>query len=41
MAEARVEPVGWEQALLAAEKVKERLRRSTRALDAAGVLLGC
>ena len=29
--------VGWEKALMAAEKVKERLRRATRALDAAGV----
>jgi hypothetical protein len=29
---------GWERALMAAEKVKERLRRATRALDAAGVL---
>ena len=29
--------VGWERALMAAEKVKERLRRATRALDAAGV----
>jgi hypothetical protein len=37
MAEAAVEPVGWESALMAAEKVKERLRRATRALDAAGV----
>src|SRR5262245_49449879 len=37
MAEASVEPVGWERALMAAEKVKERLRRATRALDAAGV----
>src|SRR6185312_6552219 len=37
MAEAAVEPVGWERALMAAEKVKERLRRATRALDAAGV----
>lgn len=37
MAEATVEPVGWERALMAAEKVKERLRRATRALDAAGV----
>jgi hypothetical protein len=37
MAEAAVEPLGWERALLAAEKVKERLRRATRALDAAGV----
>jgi len=37
MAEAAVEPVGWERALMAAEKVKERLRRATGALDAAGV----
>ena len=37
MAEAVVEPVGWERALMAAEKVKERMRRATRALDAAGV----
>jgi len=37
MAEAIVEPIGWERALMAAEKVKERLRRSTRALDAAGI----
>ena len=37
MAEPVVEPIGWERALLAAEKVKERLRRATRALDAAGV----
>ena len=29
--------VGWERALIAAEKVKERLRRATRALDGAGV----
>ena len=29
--------VGWERALMAAEKVKERLRRATRALDSAGV----
>ena len=28
---------GWERALMAAEKVKERLRRATRALDEAGV----
>jgi hypothetical protein len=28
---------GWERALLAAEKVKERLRRSTAALEQAGV----
>ena len=37
MAEASVELIGWERALMAAEKVKERLRRATRALDAAGV----
>src|SRR5260370_23879861 len=37
MAEAAVELSGWERALMGAEKVKERLRRATRALDAAGV----
>jgi hypothetical protein len=37
MAEAAVELSGWERALMAAEKVKERLRRATRALDANGV----
>ena len=37
MAEETVEISGWERALMAAEKVKERLRRATRALDAAGV----
>ena len=37
MAEAAIEPIGWERALMAAEKVKERLRRATRALDAAGI----
>ncbi len=37
MADTAVEPIGWERALMAAEKVKERLRRATRALDAAGV----
>ncbi len=37
MAEAAVEPIGWERTLIAAEKVKERLRRATRTLDAAGV----
>src|SRR5437016_7379025 len=37
MAEPAVEPIGWERALMAAEKVKERLRRATRALDAAAV----
>jgi hypothetical protein len=29
--------VGWERALMAAEKVKERLSRATKALDGAGV----
>jgi hypothetical protein len=37
MAERTVELSGWERVLMAAEKVKERLRRATRALDAAGV----
>lgn len=37
MAETTVGPIGWERALMAAEKVKERLRRATRALDAAGI----
>ena len=37
MAEAAVGPIGWERALMAAEKVKERLRRATKALDDAGV----
>lgn len=37
MAETALQPFGWERALMAAEKVKERLRRATRALDAAGV----
>ena len=35
MSEVVVSP--WERALMAAERVKERLRRATRALDAAGV----
>ncbi len=30
-------PPGWERGLMAAENVKERLRRATRALDEAGV----
>ena len=34
---AEVVIAGWERALMAAEKVKERLHRATRALDAAGV----
>src|ERR1700730_15375876 len=37
MADAPVAPIGWERALMAAEKVKERLRRATKALDDAGV----
>src|SRR5437870_13107121 len=37
MAEPAVAPSGWERALMAAEKVKERLRRATKALDDAGV----
>ena len=37
MAEAIVESSGWERSLMAAEKVKERLSRATRALDAAGI----
>ncbi len=35
---SRAVVVGWERALMAAEKVKERLRRATRALDGSGVL---
>ena len=35
MAESAI--IGWERALMAAEKVKERLRRATRALEGAGV----
>lgn len=31
------EVIGWERALMAAEKVKERLRRATKALEQAGV----
>ena len=37
MADAAAGPVGWERALMVAEKVKERLRRATKALDDAGV----
>src|ERR1700678_2207254 len=37
MTEAAIETSGWERALMAAEKVKERLRRATRALDTSGV----
>src|SRR6202790_1822091 len=37
MEDATARPIGWERALMAAEKVKERLRRATKALDDAGV----
>src|SRR5580698_5496418 len=37
MAESTVELSGWERALMAAEKGKERMRRATRALEVAGV----
>src|SRR5947209_3526293 len=37
MADSAAGPIGWERALMAAEKVKERLRRATKALDDAGV----
>jgi hypothetical protein len=37
MEKGAVELSGWERALMAAERVKERLRRATSALDAAGV----
>ena len=37
MTEAAVTPIGWVRALMAAEKVKERLRRATKALEAARV----
>jgi hypothetical protein len=37
MADTVAQPIGWERAMMAAEKVKDRLRRATRALDAAGV----
>lgn len=37
MVDVAAGPIGWERALLAAEKVKERLRRATMALDNAGV----
>lgn len=37
MADLVVVPFGWERAALAAEKVKERLQRSTAALHQAGV----
>ncbi len=37
MADAAIAPIGWERALMAGEKVKERLRRATKALDDAGM----
>ena len=37
MAEGAAALIGWERALMAAEKVKDRLRRAARALDAASV----
>src|SRR5256885_14923305 len=37
MADAASGLIGWERALMAAEKVKERLRRATKALDDASV----
>src|ERR1700730_6870605 len=37
MADAAAGPIGGERGLMAAEKVKERLRRATKALDDAGV----
>ena len=37
MADATARINGWERALMAAERVKERMRRATRALDEAGV----
>lgn len=37
MADSAIIPYGWERALLAAEKVKDRLRRAAAALGRAGV----
>ena len=37
MADAAVTPVGWERALMAAERVKARLRKAAKALHDAGV----
>lgn len=37
MADVAVPPIGWERAAMAAEKVKERLKRATHALEEAGV----
>ena len=41
MAEAASELIGWERALMAAEKVKERLRRATRARRGWCAIRGC
>src|SRR6202166_1831478 len=38
MADAASAPIGWQRALVAAQKVKERVLRATKALDDAGVL---
>jgi len=37
MADVASPIIGWERALIAAERVKERLRRATRALDGSGI----
>src|SRR5579872_5681441 len=37
MADMAAGPIGWERALMAGEKVKDRLRRATKALDDARV----
>ena len=37
MTDSTIPLIGWERALMAAEMVKERMRRATRALDAAGI----
>src|SRR4051812_39664450 len=37
MSDTLAEPIGWARAIMAGEKVKERLLRATKALDDAGV----
>src|SRR5438105_3812717 len=37
MKRAATAPIGWERALMAAEKVKQRLRRATKALEGAEI----
>ncbi len=37
MADIKLGPISWERMIRAVEKVRERLRRATAALDAAGV----